>query len=94
MYKELRHKVMVWLLFITIVITIYASFSIHPEIWKMWFILPLSIFMIYLTGKWRKNLANINKVAYRSEVLGASRIGLWLIAMEPFIANFLPNQIS
>ena len=52
MYTNLRQKVMVWLLFITIVITIYASFSVDPAIWKMWIILPISIFMVYLSGKY------------------------------------------
>ena len=61
MYSELRHKVFVWLLFITIVITIYASFSVDPAIWKMWIILPISLFMLYLSGKSKKNNLNCQR---------------------------------
>lgn len=50
-YKTLRQRVMAWLLFVSIVIVIYASFAMSPFVWKMWIVLPITIFMLYLSGK-------------------------------------------
>ena len=50
MYKEGRHKVYFWALFISIIITIAAGLSTEV-CWKMWFILPFSIFFLYICGK-------------------------------------------
>ena len=42
---------MAWLLFVTIVIVIYAQYAMSPYVWKMWVTLPIAIFMLYLSGK-------------------------------------------
>ena len=51
MYTETRHKAMVWIIFISIVITIYASYAESHYIWKMWSFLPISISVLYISGK-------------------------------------------
>ena len=56
MYKTLTQKTLVWLLLITIVITMAASIGAVTGnevdvLWKQWFILPLSFGILYIIGK-------------------------------------------
>ena len=52
MGAELRHAVYKWIIFITIVITIYAAQSANTKTWKMWVMVPIIFFCSYLAGKW------------------------------------------
>ena len=50
-YKELRHKVWVWLLFFTILATFACSRNEDPNQWKQWFVFPFFFFFLYICGK-------------------------------------------
>ena len=50
-YKGLWQKTLVWIIIIGIFLTIAAGMSDDNTIWKMWFILPFSFFVVYICGK-------------------------------------------
>ena len=53
-YKGMWQKFLVWLLILSIFLMIFGGMS-DATTWKMWFILPFSVFFIYLCGKYRQH---------------------------------------
>ena len=48
-YKSASQKILIWLFIITFSITVISG----SDYWKMWSILPMTFFMLWLAGKLR-----------------------------------------
>ena len=59
-YKTGSQKCLWWLLWVSIIITIAAgvgqsTYDPYNVTWKMWFIAPVTFFVLYLCGKLNRN---------------------------------------
>ena len=53
-YKTASQKILVWLFIITLAITIVSG-----AYWKMWSIVPITFFMLWLAGKFLAQIDNL-----------------------------------
>ena len=49
-YKSASQKILIWLFIITFSITVISG----SDYWKMWSILPMTFFMLWLAGKFKR----------------------------------------
>ena len=66
-YKTASQKILVWLFIITLAITIVSG-----AYWKMWSIVPITFFMLWLAGKFIAQIYNLLMKGGYGLVLNAS----------------------
>ena len=59
-YKLARHKILLFLIVSTFIITLISGY----DYWKQWFIVPFIFFMFYLMGKLPNQLLTWHKLLF------------------------------
>ncbi len=65
-YKTARSKILIILFFATLFITFIAG----SNYWRMWFILPFSVFFLYICGKAALHFNSNSFYFFRFDVYG------------------------
>ena len=69
-YKSATQKILIWLFIITFAITVVSG----GDYWKMWSILPMTFFMLWLAGKFEKILRTIERIFLPLDTLPSHRL--------------------